>query len=122
MTLKEQILLTEGRVLNNSKPAITEHIDWLKKTLEAVEKIDSECQVIINNLETKDITIKSQFMWDNQKDSYKWYDIEVIIKHKSAEEKTYLEKEINKQLSPVKKYLSDITFEDGQIDMWFVIK
>lgn len=119
MGLKEKILITEGRILDTIKPGIKEHSDWLKNTLEVVNEIDELFKKISYRIGGDLPIVKAQFMWDNQIDMYKWYDIEIRVPFHGED---IDQEEIKKILAPVKKHLSDLEFEDKELNAWFVIK
>ena len=123
MGLKEKILLTESRIKELSSYPIKKHIDWLKTTLDIVEAIDKQHTEVKAELE-KDYKlsnekIECQFMWDNQNDTYKWYDVEIKAKINTEEDLT---KKVKDFFGQYKNYLSDCTCEEGELFIWFVIK
>lgn len=122
MSLKNRILL-EGKIKELSSYPIKKHIDWLKTTLDIVEGIDKQYTEVKGELE-KDYKlsnekIECQFMWDNQNDTYKWYDIEIKAK---IDTKENLTKKVKDFFGQYKTYMSDCTCEDGELFIWFVIK
>ena len=89
MSIKNKLLF-EGQLFTQAKILNDKYIDWLKNVQSVTSDIEKCIDKVIKHLEFKTdeeatVKYKTQHFWDNQTDSFKFFDIEATINYKSKE-------------------------------------